>query len=269
MKTTQLRRSLKALIRKSGYDIIKYEFFTRRWGHDIIKYHFNNAFPVDFSREDIDTFWAVQPYTATGPERVQALIQAVKYVIAGNIPGSIVECGVWKGGSVMAVARTLRQLGHRERDLYLFDTFEGMTAPTDMDVDLRGVKADEQFDAAKAREKSQNWCYAPLADVKNAVYSTGYDQERIHFVQGKVEDTLPAQAPAEIALLRLDTDWYESTRHELIHLFPRLTRGGVLIIDDYGDWEGARKAVDEYFSQQDTPFLLNRIDHTGRIGVKL
>jgi hypothetical protein len=105
--------------------------------------------------------------------------------------------------------------------------------------------------------------------VKQAVYSTGYNRDKFHFVQGMVEDTLPEKAPEQIALLRLDTDWYESTRHELIHLFPRLSRGGVLIIDDYGDWEGARKAVDEYIAQHNVAILLNRIDHTGRIGVKL
>ena len=80
------------------------------------------------------------------------------------------------------------------------------------------------------------------------LHGTGYPPERIHFVRGPVEETLPAGAPDEIALLRLDTDWYESTRHELEHLYPRLAAGGVLLVDDYGHWEGARKAVDEYFA---------------------
>jgi hypothetical protein len=169
----------------------------------------------------------------------------------------------------MTIARTLLQLQDTARHLYLFDTFGGMTSPIDIDVDMRGIKAADQFEEARIRENSHNWCYASLDEVKAAVYSTGYDRDNIHFIQGKVEETLPDHAPDMISLLRLDTDWYESTRHELLHLFPRLSRGGVLIIDDYGDWEGARKATDEYFSQQDFPFLLNRIDHTGRIGVKI
>lgn len=265
----KIQRVIKSFVRKLGYDILPYEFYEQRWGNDIMRYCYNNTFPVDFSKEDIETFRVVQPYTGTSPERVYALIQAVKYIARHNIPGDVVECGVWKGGSIMTVARTLLQVGHTKKALYLFDTFEGMTAPTDVDVDPRGVKAADQFEEAKVRESSQNWCYAPLEEVKNAVYSTGYARDKFRFVRGKVEETLPKQAPEAISLLRLDTDWYESTRHELIHLFPRLSRGGVLIIDDYGDWQGARKAVDEYISEHNIPILLNRIDHTGRISIKL
>jgi O-methyltransferase len=91
----------------------------------------------------------------------------------------------------------------------------------------------------------------------------------VRLVKGKVEDTVPKNAPEKIALLRLDTDWYESTRRELVHLFPRLVPGGVLIIDDYGHWQGARKAVDEYIAGNQVKILLNRVDYTGRIGVKI
>ena len=89
----------------------------------------------------------------------------------------------------------------------------------------------------------------------------------MHFVQGMVEETIPAGAPEKIALLRLDTDWYESTHHEMVHLFPRISDGGVLIIDDYGHWAGARRAVDEYFHEHNIAILLNRLDYTGRIGI--
>jgi O-methyltransferase len=100
------------------------------------------------------------------------------------------------------------------------------------------------------------------------VLSTGYPAERVHLVEGRVEDTLPAAAPEEIALLRLDTDWYESTKHELVHLYPRLSPGGVLILDDYGHYEGARRAVDEYFESAGGRPLLTRVDYTGRVGIK-
>jgi hypothetical protein len=86
-------------------------------------------------------------------------------------------------------------------------------------------------------------------------------------IAGKVEETLPEHAPESIALLRLDTDWYESTRHELEHLFPRVVAGGVLLLDDYGHWKGSRKAVDEYFAAQGITMLLNRVDYTGRLGI--
>jgi len=104
--------------------------------------------------------------------------------------------------------------------------------------------------------------------VKEVLCGTGYPSERIHFVRGRVEDTIPASAPELIALLRLDTDWYDSTKHELIHMFPRLSKAGVIIIDDYGHWRGAREACDEYFAQNRIPILLNRIDYTGRIALK-
>jgi hypothetical protein len=110
---------------------------------------------------------------------------------------------------------------------------------------------------------------ASLDDVREAVLGVGYPEERIHFVEGPVEQTVPEHAPTEIALLRLDTDWYASTKHELIHLYPRLETGGVLIIDDYGYWQGARQATDEYIAENDVPLLLNRIDVGARIAVKL
>jgi O-methyltransferase len=219
------------------------------------------GFPPDFSRADMEIIYAVQSYTITSPERVFALIQAVRYIIHNNIPGDIVECGVWKGGSMMAAAMTLLQLNSTERCLYLFDTFEGMTPPGEKDVNYQGIPASEIL--------AQVQCYAPQDEVEIAVRRVGYDTAKIRFVKGRVEDTIPDQAPAVISLLRLDTDWYESTRHELIHLFPRLAKGGVLIIDDYGHWQGARHATDEYLSHANASLLLNRIDYTGRIGVKI
>jgi hypothetical protein len=104
--------------------------------------------------------------------------------------------------------------------------------------------------------------------VRENVVSTGYPPNLFHFAKGRVEETLPAQAPDQLALVRLDTDWYESTRHELVHLYPRLAPGGVLIIDDYGHWDGVKRAVDEYFSAQAEPLLLSRIDYAARVAVK-
>jgi O-methyltransferase len=226
-------------------------------------------FPVDFGPEDIALIQAVEPYTMTSPERIFALIQAVRYVVRNQIAGDIVECGVWRGGSIMAVALTLLKLNQSHKDIHLFDTFAGNVRPGHLDVSFDGTPAVEEFERNRITDDSSHWSYASLDEVKAAVYSTGYNQERIHFIEGRVEDTIPDQAPPAISLLRLDTDWYESTRHELMHLFPRLSRGGVLIIDDYGHYQGARQACDEYFSDSNICLLLNRIDYTGRIAVKI
>jgi hypothetical protein len=225
-----------------------------------------HAFPIDFDQADIELCLRVAPYTMTTPPRIYALIRAVEYVAARRIPGTIVECGVWRGGSMMAVALTLLRLGATDRDLYLFDTFSGMTAPSQEDVRRSGEPAAELL--AKESPDSDLWAIATIDEVREAVLSVGYPRERIHFVEGPVEETLPSQAPNEIALLRLDTDWYSSTKHELVHLYPCLAKGGVLILDDYGYWQGARRAVDEYLAEEDVPVLLNRIDNTARIAVR-
>lgn len=225
---------------------------------------------LDANHEDIlDTINFVRPYTMTSTERLFALIQATEYIVRGEIAGSIVECGVWRGGSMMAVARTLKRLGREDVDLFCFDTFEGMTQPTEVDVNFAGASASTKFARTRLSDRQSNWCRGSIQEVQQNLGSTEYDITKIICVKGMVEDTLPGAAPSTISILRLDTDWYESTRHELLHLFPRLAIGGVLILDDYGHWEGHRKAVDEYFKQQNIRMLLNRIDYAGRIGVKM
>jgi O-methyltransferase len=239
-----------------GYDLVAHEPSSvdpgRQWG-----------VPPDFDGPTVELVRRVQPYTMTSPERIAALKNAVEYVISSGISGDIVECGVWKGGSMMAVALTLQALGAR-RQLHLFDTFEGMTTPGALDRDIAGKLA-----ATTMQVREGVWARSPIEEVRDAMRSTGYDERLITYVKGPVEDTLPRHAAPSIALLRLDTDWYESTKHELRHLFPRLNVGGVLIIDDYGHWEGARKAVDEYIDEYRLRLLLNRVDYTGRICVRL
>jgi hypothetical protein len=214
----------------------------------------------DFDQTTLEVLARVLPFTMTSPARVAAVCAAARYVDANQIPGAFVECGVWKGGSSMAAALSFSG----RRDMYLFDTYEGMTAPTEHDLQARsGASA---ADLLKRATKDQTvWCRSPLDEVRRNMESTGYPSSHVNYVKGRVEDTIPDGAPDAIALLRLDTDWYESTRHELVHLYPRLSPGGVIIIDDYGYWAGAKKAVDEYLG---TSVLLSRIDETGRIAVK-
>jgi len=253
------KKGLRLCLRRIGYDVVP------AWSA------LSAAVASDFSPDPnalIDyCFQCVQPFTMTSKERIIALRQSVEYVARHEVPGDIVECGVWKGGSMMAVARTLLEIGAR-RKLYLFDTFDGMSCPTGVDKDFQGDAAAELM-AAEEKKEGSIWAYSPIEEVKRNLRTTGYDEGQIVFVKGKVEDTLPANAPERISLLRLDTDWYESTYHELVHLYPRLSVGGVLIIDDYGHWEGARKAVDRYISERNLKLLLCRIDYTGRLAVKL
>jgi O-methyltransferase len=207
---------------------------------------------------------AVQPFTMTSAERIYGLCLAVDHVARHRVPGAIVECGVWRGGSAMAAARTLDRAGEHERHLVLFDTFHGMTPPAEVDRDLAGRSASalmEREDPAS----SHVWAASSLEEVRRNLASTGY--ERVDYVEGDVLQTIPDRAPEEIALLRLDTDWYESTRHELKWLFPRISTGGILIVDDYGHWSGARRAVDEHFREIGSRTFLSPLDYTGRLAV--
>lgn len=241
----------------------------RRMGYDIVQYRNGADYPQDFSAETIRIAESVSPYTMTTPERLKALVDAVRYVVGKGIEGAFVECGVWKGGSAMAMAMVLQALGVTDRELYLYDTYAGMSAPGKEDVSVNGLRAEDRFRESRLSDDSSDWCLSPLEEVRENLHRTGYPAERIHFVEGKVEETIPGTVPERIALLRIDTDWYESTRHEMIHLYPLLERGGVLIVDDYGHWEGARKAVDEYIAEHDLCLLLNRIDKSGRMALKL
>ena len=209
-----------------------------------------------------------RPYTMTSPERLFALYQAVKNVVANNIPGSFVECGVWKGGSSMMTAKVLQHLGVTDRLIYMYDTYEGMTEPTIEDRDYTGENAAKLLSQEDKADSNSIWCYSSIDEVRSNFKKTGYPEEQVQFIKGKVEDTIPGVIPEKIALLRLDTDWYASTYHEMIHLYPLLQQKGILIIDDFGHWEGAKKAILQYFSEQQLSPLINRIDETGRIVIK-
>ncbi len=243
---------------------------VRTLGVDVVRFPprvLPPALPPDLTAAERAIIARVAPFTMTSIERQVALARAVEHIVRAGIPGSIVECGVWRGGSSMVAALSLIEAGDATRDLFLYDTFEGMTAPTAADRTYDGTLASDLM--ARDAGASGVRAIASLADVRANMASTGYPASRVHCVAGPVEQTIPGQAPAgPIALLRLDTDWYESTAHELAYLFPLIAPGGVLILDDYGHWDGARRAVDEYFAAWPTRHLLQRIDYTGRLVVK-
>ncbi|MEC9091500.1 MAG: TylF/MycF/NovP-related O-methyltransferase [Planctomycetota bacterium] len=222
----------------------------------------------DFSEETLEVVLSVEPYTMTSPERIEALCNAVHHISTSKIGGDIVECGVWRGGSMMAIAHCLQQQEDTHRKLHLYDTFEGMPPAQEVDRDFTNTSADKLLEVQEKLDPQSIWCYSGIDEVKKNMAATCYPDNLIRLVPGRVEETLAFDLPDQIALLRLDTDWYESTKVSLEQLYPRLVPGGVLIIDDYGHWQGCRKAVDDYFYKTDQKILLQRIDYTGRIGIK-
>jgi len=236
---------------------------ANRFGYDISR----KALPPDMEPAFLEAYGLCSPHSMTSIERMYGLYTAVDHIVRLGIPGDFVECGVWQGGSSMMMASTLMR-GSDRRRLWLYDTYSGMTEPTEMDRDFGGVAAADNWQRSKVDDGNQ-WCRAGLDIVRRNMARTGYPSEHIRYVEGPVERTLLETSPEQIALLRLDTDWYESTRAELELLYPKLVKGGILIVDDYGHWQGARQAVDEYFARPDVvaPCLM-RMDYTGRIAVR-
>lgn len=211
--------------------------------------------PSPWPRDMSQTIEAVSPFTMTSEDRIVSVCDAVDYLSSSDIEGAVVECGVWRGGSMMAAALRLQERQDL-RDLWLYDTFDGVPEP---DPSTDGYAAVTAWRSANPRRGGSDWCLADLADVTANMQSTGYPADRIHYVEGMVEDTIPRELPDQVALLRVDTDLYSSTRHILTYLTPRMTPGGVVIFDDYGTWQGARKAVDEWRSMQVNPVMLHRV----------
>lgn len=233
---------------------------------DLVRFPPAEAMPTDVSPEMLGILKAARPYTLTTMHRLASTQDAIRYVVKAGIPGDIVECGVWRGGNMAVAASTLHFLGDTSRALLLYDTYEGMTKPTDKDTDYSGgFAADYMAGQAKG---TGVWCEASIEDVAEVMRRTKYPSEKVSLIKGPVEQTIPTSVPAQIAVLRLDTDWYESTLHELNHLYPLLVPGGVLIIDDYGHWQGARRAVDEYFETHRISGLMTRVDYTCRMMLK-
>ena len=231
---------------------------------------------LQFGPEDIafEPIWEkCREYTMTSRLRGLALFRSIRYLHQNFLKGDIVECGVWQGGSTMIALHALRHFGIDDRRVWLFDTFAGMTEPSALDIDCHGQSAEILMDESADRKETELvWAHASLDEVRRNIASTGYDPALVEFVVGDVRKTLRMPAMESIALLRLDTDFYDSTLIELDMLYPRLIEDGVLIVDDFGHWQGARQACDEYFDAQvhagEKRPLFHFIDYTGRLVVK-
>jgi O-methyltransferase len=226
------------------------------------------GFPAEFSDEDKVIFNYVRDneLSLVADESLFTTILACSHVAAHAIEGDFVECGVYRGGNAIAAADVFRRRAPG-RAVWLFDTFAGMTAPTAVDVSVNGVSADAKF-RLHQKDGHNEWQFASLDDVRRNFARASLHEANARYVKGDVLETLKAgPLPDRISVLRLDTDWYESTKLELELLYPRLARGGVLIVDDYGSWEGSRRAVEEYFALHPRPYL--QVCDSTRVGVKV
>lgn len=203
---------------------------------------------ADVDQPTLDTVTTVRIYTRTTRAQVIALCDAVRYLTASAIRGDLVECGVWRGGSMLAAARTLLEAADRSRALWMYDTFSGIWD-----------------DAVRGGDAGANAVSLPA--VQRTIAKAGYPEAHLHYIVGPLTETIPNSVPERIALLRIGNDRYEPARHALEHLVPRMAAGAVLIVDDYGQSRGVRRAVEEYLETTGTPLLLHRIDEAARIGV--
>ena len=232
----------------------------------IFKDKIKNPFPIEAKDNIKDIIKICIKYSMTGEKRMYVLSEAIKEVKRKNLEGDFVECGIWKGGNIILFQK-LNNLFNLKKKIFAFDTFEGMPAPNEFDKDSDNVLASDLMLKSEKNSNLNNiHCYSPYEDVVNNI-SKHVDIANIKFIKGKVEETLldDKNLPEKISILRLDTDFYSSTKIELEILYKRLVKGGILIIDDYGHWKGVRKAVDEFFNDQE---WLHYVDYTCRYIIK-
>jgi hypothetical protein len=188
---------------------------------------------------------------------------AINYILQNNIEGVIIECGVDSGHFEHIWINELMK-NNAVRDIYLYDTFGGLVEPSEYDYTCQDAKLyqmnkDEVYNTWKCHvidEKTNGWCYTPLEKVQHRLNSTGYPQDKLHYIVGDVMETLKdkTKIPEKIAILRLDTDWYESSKYELEQMYDNVVIGGVIIFDDYYHWDGQRRATDDFFTSKNIKY---------------
>ena len=229
----------------------------------------NNMKIIELTNHDNEILKTISKYSMTPKIRIFNLIQSLKHVKQKNIDGDFVECGVWKGGNIILFKKFLdMDFKNKNKTIYAYDTFEGMTEPTTDDYDLRNNENASQILKKDKNKKSNAWGVCTIENVKRNILNETENLNNIKFIKGKVEDTLNEEKnlPLKISILRLDTDWYLSTKKELEVMFNRVSPGGIIIIDDYGHWSGSKKAVDEFF--KDKYVWMHYVDYACRLIIK-
>lgn len=232
----------------------------------------NSNKPVELNEEEnkIIDYVRAHELSMCTTLNLQQTALACKYIVVNKIPGDFVECGVYKGGNALIAAKIF-DLYEINKRVYLFDTFTGMTKPTEHDLRTSNKSSTLKKYLERRQNDHTDWHMASIEEVKENFRKIGLLKDNVVFCKGMVEDTLDqvSNIPDTISFLRLDTDWYESTKKELEVLYNNLAPGGILVVDDYGQFDGARKAVDEYFKKHSPPPFLSFIDNGARIGVKV
>ena len=252
--------------------------FLKKRGYELKKITDDDFYPREATKADREIINYVlnlrndkrNKLTMISPKCLWAAISSVTYCVENNLQGDIVECGVWRGGCSMAMALKLKEY-KSEKKVWMFDTYEGMTEPTKEDIHhSMGVNAKDKYKRNK-KNTHNDWCYASVEEVKFNLKEAKVEQFA-KIVKGDVNKTLndKKNLPLSISLLRLDTDWYESTKKELEVLYPKLSNKGILLVDDYGHWKGSQKAVDEYFKDKKSfKNMMWVTDYAGRSFIKL
>jgi O-methyltransferase len=192
--------------------------------------------------------YRVRGYTAVFVPRLVALYKLSEEINQRSLPGDIVECGVYNGGSAAIMASHCER-SPVDRNVWLFDSFEGLPKPTDKDGDK-----------APAYE---GWCHGDLSKVKKVLRKLRIPESRIHIIKGWFQDTFPSVQIRDIAILHIDADWYESVKLCLEKFYDSVQAGGYIVLDDYGDWEGCRIATDEFLKKRALDVKLIQVDYTG------
>ena len=235
-------------------------------GYEIIK---RDQKIIELSKDDNELINLVSNYSMTPKIRIFNLLQSLRHIKHNKILGDYVECGVWKGGNIILFKKFIENEDlQSNKKIFAFDTFEGMTKPDENDYDLLSKINAKDLLEEDVEKKTNVWGICNLEEVKLNLKKNLKDIDNIYLIKGPVEETLNLKdyIPEKISLLRLDTDWYSSTKKELESLYDKVSSGGIIIIDDYGHWGGAKKAVDQFF--KDKYVWMHYVDYACRLIIK-
>lgn len=280
-----MKKMIIKLLAKAGYEIRKLPSVNvkKPAGADLLESRLSVKLNLrlEFEEEAFEAIQVVKKNTMLTYEPLVSLYEQVVYCERNNIVGAFVECGTWKGGAIGLMALANLKHGKQKRHLHLFDSFEEICQGDEEHDDSSIVKETLRISKVNASGKQplkalkgvyDQWGGPGTLEINRSLLeqTIGYSTEYLHYHKGWFQDTVPL-SPKEIkqiALLRLDGDWYESTKVCLEHLYPMLSDGGVVVIDDYGYNIGCHNAVHEYFTLQKIHPLLSYVNKSCRYFIK-